>query len=102
MADLTIKTNNVPRFVIDEYELTEKERAEFDYIDWKAIDEGNASAQFFRYKGQLYGIGEFMQCPNTAWFEGWNGYYSDSASSGVLLKWANKDFDSVIIGTYYS
>jgi hypothetical protein len=38
MSNLTVKTNNVPRLLIDAYELSEKERAEFDYLDWEAID----------------------------------------------------------------
>jgi hypothetical protein len=99
---ITVRTNNVPRLVIDAYQLTEKERKEFDYINWQAIDSGNDNRQFFRFKGQLYDIGEFMQCPETEWFKGWNGYYSDSAFSGILLKWADDSFDSVIIGQYFS
>jgi hypothetical protein len=57
MSNLTVKTNNVPRLLIDAYELSEKERAEFDYLDWQKIDAGEDSATFFRYKGQLFDLG---------------------------------------------
>lgn len=99
---ITIRTNNNKRPIVNDWELTQKERKEFDYIDWAGIDAGNHSAQFFRFKGQLYDIGEFTRCPDTAWFKTWDGYFSDSAFSGVLLKWADKQFDSVIIGQYFS
>lgn len=36
----TIKTNNVPRELIDAWQLTQAEQAEFDYLDWAAIAEG--------------------------------------------------------------
>ena len=57
---ITIITNNVPRWVIDAYELTESERAQFDYLDWDAIARGEDSASFFRYRGELHDIGEFV------------------------------------------
>lgn len=102
MADFTIKTNHVPRFTIDACELSEDEQKEFDYLDWDAIKAGNDSREFMRYKGELYDLGEFMRCPNTAWFKDWDGYFSDSAFSGIVIKWADKEFESVIVGTYYS
>ncbi len=51
----TIKviTNNVPRDIIDAWQLTPAERCEFDYLDWAAIEHGNDSASFFRYRRQL-------------------------------------------------
>ena len=44
MADIVIRTNNVPRDLVDAWELSPKERAEFDYIDWQAIEDGRDSA----------------------------------------------------------
>lgn len=100
--NVTIRTNNVPRAVIDAYQLTEKERKEFDYLNWQKIDAGEDSASFFRFKGQLYDLGEFIKCPNTAWFKGWNGYCNDSYFSGTVIKWVGDDFESVIVGQYFS
>lgn len=103
MQNLTIKTNNKPRFTIDSYELTEKERNEFDYLNWEAIDKGDDSATFFRYKGQLYDIGEFMRTDNTnEAMKGWHGYSPDSFFSGVLIRYVSDDCEQIIIGQYSS
>ena len=105
---MNIKTNNVPRPILYGYELTEKEKAEFDYLD--DVD----NAQFFRFKGLLYDIGEFSRiisqgsnrCHPTESdnpdFAGWNGYLSDSFFSGVLIKWADPDCETLIVGAYVS
>lgn len=98
---LTIKTNNIPRPVLHWWELTDKERKEFDYIDESLGDVFNT---FVRYKGEAYDLGEFMRVNNTIGeplFEGWQGYQSDSFFSGLLVKYTN-DGESVIVGRYYS
>lgn len=89
-----ITTNNVPRPVVDASELTPREREEFDYLDWSAIDAGTDSASFFRYKGQAYDLGEFMRdaCP-----EGWDGGRADSAFSGLVVRIV-EDGESVVVG----
>lgn len=100
MSDITIITNNVPRDVIEAYELTPKEREEFDYINWKDIEEGKDSAMFFRYKGQLYDLGEFEALRDSR-FSGWNGISSDTFFSGILIRWMNL-FEQVVVGRYYT
>ena len=51
----TIKTNNIPRAVFSGYDLTDKEKAEFDYYSPEEL----CCALFFRYKGNVYDIGGF-------------------------------------------
>lgn len=107
MADkVTIKTNNVPRNLIYGYELTAKERKEFDYYSDEEIDTHN----FFRYKGHVYDPNEFMAISGTSMhcipcengsFADWHGYHNDSFFSGVLIKYVN-DFEQVIVGTFIS
>ncbi len=100
MSDLQIITNNVPRFTVDGYELTESERKEFDYYkDPEDLDD----ATFFRYKGNVYDLGEAMRLKHTppGVFEGWDGYYVESIFSGVLVKFVD-DGEQVIVGHYYS
>jgi hypothetical protein len=95
---LTIKTNNVPRYTVGVYDLTPKERAEFDYLD--DID----SATLFRYHGNVYDLGVFMRIDNrdpANPLKGWHGYHSDSYFSGIAIK-ISDDGESVIVGTYYS
>lgn len=93
-----IVTNSVPRPIVCAFELTQKERTKFDYLDWKAIDEGRDSASFVRYKGHLYDLGEFMRCSS---FEGWHGAAGDSYFSGVLIRLLS-DGESVVLATYFS
>jgi hypothetical protein len=100
---LTIITNNVPRDVIESYELTPAERLEFDYVDWDMVDMGDESASFFRYQGDLYDLGEFTvwDNPSSPTRYGWDGFRSDSFFSGILVRYCDH-FESVVVGRYYS
>lgn len=89
-------TNNVPRPLIDASELTERDREDFDYLDWPAIDEGSDSATFFRYRGQLYSLDQFTRGGPGA---EWDGYASDSAFSAVAIRLVPGDTDRIIVGT---
>lgn len=106
---ITIKTNNRPRPIIYGYELTEKEAAEFDYLDDIEIH------TFFRYKGELYDLSQFsgiIPAGSKSYhpcdmhdvdnnFSGWQGYLSDSYFSGIVIRYTD-DHESVIVGTYFS
>lgn len=97
MTTLTIKTNNKPRETIYGYALTDKERAEFDYLTPGEIDD----AEFFRYKGQVYFLYDFM--PST--HEGmstWDGYMSDSYFSGIVIRYVKPDRGYIVVGRYFS
>lgn len=94
---MQIKTNNVPRHIIYGFELPENQREEFDYLS----DDEYADAEFFKYKGNYYGIGEFMRCESELKQQGWYGYRSDSFFSGVVIK-LSSDGDSVIVGQYFA
>lgn len=112
-SKLTIKTNNCPRPVLYAYELTDKERKEFDYIE--NINDDDCCASFFKYKGQVYHLDEFSRivpavysgydpmalCDFDGKFKGWQGYQSDNYFSGILVKY-DDDFESVTVGFYYS
>jgi len=100
---MEIITNNVPRDIIWGYEVSEKDRKEFDYIDWDAVDEGREAIQFARYKGEFYDLNDMeggwgTQFPEV--FKGWDNYRSDSFFSGILVKYV--DDEQVIMGRYYS
>jgi hypothetical protein len=99
MSDLTIRTNNVPRQLIYGYELTAKEKADFDYISEEEID----LHDFFRYKGIVYDPSEFMRISENApeAMRKYDGYMSDSYFSGILIKY-NRDMDAVIVAQYFS
>ena len=99
---ITVRTNNVPRDVIDAWELTADERAEFDYLDWPAIERGEDSASFFRYKGELHDLGEFMVWDNPAspTRGNWDGFRSDSFFSGLVVRYV--DDERVVVGLVMS
>ncbi len=88
---MKIKTNNQPRDILSWYDLTPAEQKEFDYLE-----EGEGS--FFRYKGCVYDLGEAMRIEGVA---GWQGYYSGTAFSGVLVRYTS-DCEQVIVGSYFS
>lgn len=99
---MRIITNNVPRETLSGFELTDAERADFDYLDWEAIKEGSDSATFFRYKGNVYDLGEFMGTGNLPRFSPlakWHGYHNDSYFSGIVIKIID-DTGDVIVGTF--
>lgn len=101
-----ITTNNVPRDIVNGWELTPSERKEFDFLDWEAIEDGRDSAEFFRYRGQLY----FLESEGRPEFApGWHGYLSDSFFSGIVYKFplqdysdTEHDYERIIVGTYYA
>ena len=107
-ARLTIRTNNIPRLVIDAYELSAEERAEFDYINWDAVDDGSDSPTFFRFKGRLYDLGEFSADYGITRGAGlpphlsdWHGYMSETFFSAIVIRYVD-DFDRVVVGEVFS
>lgn len=100
---ITIKTNNVPRDIIHGFELTKTEASEFDYYN----DEELTEQSFFRYKGMVYDLGEFivfqgfMSDEQKTVTSGWDGYCSDSYFSATVVKYVN-DYESVVVGLLLS
>ena len=105
MSELRIITNHVPRDVIYAHELSGAEQSEFDYIDWTAVENGETSPEFFRYKGELYDLGDFLTTSELSKGAGhhdlsaWDGYASDSFFSGIVVKFV-EDFERVVVGRY--
>ena len=62
---LKFRTNWHRRPIIDAWELTPAERLEFDYLDWPAIERGEDSASFVRYRGDLHDLGDVMRAPES-------------------------------------
>jgi hypothetical protein len=90
---MEIITNNVPRNIVFGYELSGKERSEFDYLD------DIESESFVRYRGEVIHLGDFMAWDNPASPTGekWDGIRTDSYFSGVVIKYVN-DYEQVICG----
>lgn len=93
-----VKTNNAPRPLIAWHELTDSERREFDWIE----SPEETGADFFRYRGNVYCVSEFMRVPEKSdALDNWDGYAADSYFSGTVIK-LSEDGESVIAGRYYS
>lgn len=97
--DLKVITNNVPRLIIDACELSAQEREEFDYLAWDLIDRGEDSAMFFRFKGALYDLGEFLISTDPR-LAGWDGVSTDTFFSATLVRFAGEDH--VVVARCYS
>ena len=95
---IKIKTNNVPRAILNWFDLSKKEQKEFDWME----EADKESASFVRYKGWVYSLSEFMRVENDHNLKGWDGYSSNSFFSGILVKFIKDDYDHVIVGTYLS
>lgn len=95
---MKIITNNQPRPVITGYELSEKEKQDFDYF---TEDELNESL-FFRYKKQVYFLGDFMRIPKNAGLpvSNYDGVAGQSYFDGILIKLSNCG-DAVTVAHYY-
>lgn len=104
MAEFRIITNNVSRLIVDASELTTKERKNFDYLNWTKLESGDESAEFFRYRGHVYSLEEFMTTygmPEFSPLKKWDGYLADSFFSGIIVKFVD-DGERVIVGTFLS
>ena len=104
MTEVMIICNSVPRDIVDAWELSAAERADFDYLDWTKIEAGEDSASFFRYKGEVYDLGDIPAVDRRPEFESpfqsWDGILSDTFFSGILVRYCD-DMESVIIGRFY-
>jgi hypothetical protein len=98
MTSVTIKTNHAYRNLVYRADVPEAVlTSQFDYQDPEETLDG-----FFQYRGQWYHLDGFMRVVegNDA-LSAWDGYASDSAFSGVLIK-LSRDGERVMVGTYYS
>ena len=82
-----------------------KER--FDWMDGETLD----CEQFVRYRGEWYGLCDFMAVHNTfynpnppQWLKRWDGYLTDSFFSGVVIRYVRDDWDDdkIQIGMFIS
>lgn len=93
--NLKIITDHKYRNTLYGYELTEKEKREFDYLEPEELE----TRDFIRYRGWVYDLGEFMQTPKDSPLSEWDGYSSDSFFSGIVIKYS-PDREQIKIGTY--
>lgn len=96
---MKIITNNQPRPLLRWGDLTDKEHLEFD---WLETEDDKVSSEFFRYKGQVYCLGEFLSVDPSGELSDWDGLHATSAFSGILVKLIRGLDDEVVVGYCYS
>ena len=102
---MDITTNNVPRPVIYACELSEKDRAEFDYL--------SDNDELVRYRGELHALADFVRIKPRAKAVGfehpadpdspllqWHGIATDSYFSAHVIRYCD-DPEWVVIGRVY-
>lgn len=99
---MKIKTNNQWRELLNWYDLTESQQADFDY---NGADEDS----YFMYKGRVHALAEYTMF-NSVWstptvegdmLHGWHASAMQSAWTGTVIK-VSACGDAVIVGYYYS
>jgi len=105
---VTIKTNHVPRGLLDWEDLTLDEQAVFAYIDIDNPAEAPV-ARFFRYRGSCYDLHDGFERLSTPGalrdaLAGWDGFQSDSFFSGIAVRFpvGEPDFERVVVGMVYA
>ena len=79
--------------VLEYFDLTAEEQKEFD---WGGAEE----CGFFRYNNEVYCVDEFTRIDEESeFFPDWQGIYSTSAFSGMLV--ADYDGDCVTVAYFY-
>ena len=93
---MKITTNNHYRMILSFFDLTEKEQSEIK-DNYDTIEE----SLFFRYRGLVYDLNEFMRVQYGTAFNkvinDWDGYHNDSFFSAVLVKYSSCN-DGVKVG----
>jgi hypothetical protein len=96
---IAITTNFVPRDLISAFELNgtqySKLRKEFDYMNDADFD----SAMFFKYRGQVYALAEFLRTEGDLLAQGWQGICNQTYFSGLVVKIV-QSCESVVVGRY--
>ena len=80
---MQVITNNHWRNLTYGYELSNRERADFDYIDPEEFD----THDFIRYRGQVLDLSNFMRVESHGYLAAdWDGILADSFFSGIVVK----------------
>lgn len=103
---LEIVTNHHWRELTNFYEMSEKDRDDFDYL----TEDQHYEARFFKYKDTWYDAFDFISTSPGPWnhglpaeFRQWDGYINDTAWTGILLLHSSgfRDIDDDMVMVAY-
>ena len=98
MNKIDVITNNHWREVISGYELPDKMRQEFDYLEGEDFDCNN----FIKYNGQYYDLSDFLRIEGESHpLADWHGVANHTYFSGLVIRLSSCG-DAYQIGRYYS
>ena len=93
---MKITTNNVPRDLLCFCDFSESEQSQIrSDFDW--LDDVEETCHFFKYRGQIFHVAEFMRDGTP---DGWHGNHPDGYFTGTLVKIISDDL--IIAGRYLS
>jgi hypothetical protein len=93
---VNVRTNNQPRELLTFNDLTAKEAE--DFRSYVKEDDRN-SPSFFRYRKDVFYLGNFMRTQALA--PKWDGAEHYTMSSGVCVRYT-PDLDHIVVGTFWS
>ena len=105
---LKVTTNNHVRPILDGSQLTETERADFDYVDWQAVERGEESATFVRYRGDLIHLEDVEVATHPLKAQGFDGMVSTSFFDGLAFRYFDAEGnlldsgDGIVVGHFYA
>lgn len=92
-----IITNHIPRATLHGKDLSEAERAWYDFYPPQALDR----AAFFRYKGRTFDLLTFSPVDKLSWWpdtrQRWDVYRSETDTVGVVVRYCN-EYKDVVVG----
>lgn len=96
---MQIKTNNQPRDLITYDKLTLKQQTELGELELEEVERWKG----FVFKGQVYCLDDFTIYRDGSEEKalGWDGGMAQSAFHAVVVKLADTNFDSVIVGQVF-
>jgi hypothetical protein len=100
----TITTSSRRLDILDGSGATPAERAELDYINWPAVDEGTDSVSLVRYRGTLWDLGSMEPCVGSAMppeLAGWQAYLTQTYFSGVCFRYVTEDDETYVVADWY-
>lgn len=98
---IQIITNNVNRELIYAHDLTKQDIKTLGFDAEELAEAIDCGDNFFRYRGHVYNLNEFVRIENNSELKEWQGYASDTFFSGVLVK-LSECGEAVTVGRYYS
>lgn len=95
MSKITTLQENIE--IIYGAALTDSEKEEYDYLETEELE----SSQFFRYKDDVFWLGNFMrhEAKSGDELEGWHGVYGTSHFHAYIIKLL-EDGESVTLGQH--